>query len=261
MRYYHILILSAVLGLGSCGTDNIIPEQKDKGGFFLQPRGTSSFDEDDIHVSIVANGVAFSDQVGTIEIAATFNDSSGNRVYADSFLINDQLIEVDSGVVGLHRRVYGFDGHAKGDGEALFGDSITVELKQDENLPSLFFRFRLPELVNFIVYDHGGELDPNENLTVTWYPDLNNADDVQIGIMGYNDNGLKKSFIYDYWETADDGQYTIPKSDLQQFANRTHVKVGIVRSKILEEVIVPETDYDGVVTITIFDGSRGIPIK
>jgi hypothetical protein len=199
--------------------------------------------------------------VGTIEILASFFDSSGNEAYVDSFLIDNTLMERDSSNRGVYRRVYWSDGRSKAEGEALFGDTLTIEVIEDNGVPNFEFKFYLPELVNFIIYDHGGEIDTDTSLTVTWYPDYSNNDDVTVGIMGWDEFGASRSYVWDYWDTADDGSFTISKNDLQEFAHSTHVKVGIQRAQRLVAVLDSTSGYDAVVSVGIFDGSRGIPIK
>jgi hypothetical protein len=258
LRIITILLLSIVLI--SCEAD-VGPKPVVSGirGVLLTDL-QSEYDAGDILITIVANGVAFSDKVGTIEVIGSFIDSLGKETYVEAFLINGESIEEIPGYPGVYRRVYGFNGNEKEDGEAMFGDTLTIEVEGVVNLPGFTFKFYMPELINFIVYDHGRKIDPDLDLTVTWTPDLRNTEDVEIAIMRPDSISGSNLLFLDSWYGKDNGSYTIPKSELQQFKNADWVRIGIQRAPERVEVLNATSNYKAVVAVVNYDVSREITV-
>jgi hypothetical protein len=209
--------------------------------------------------------VAFSDIVGVIVIIGSFIDSLGKPTDVETFSINEELIEKEVASDGqyrdgLYRRVYGFDGNKKEDGEKMFGDTLTLEMEGAVHLPGFSFKFYMPELINFIEYDHGGKIDPDLDLTVTWTPDLNNSEDVKIAILGPDPSSGSNALVLDSWDTKDNGAYTISKSELQQFKDADWVRIGIQRAPVMMEVLSPTLNYKAVLAVVNYDALRKIPI-
>lgn len=254
----HVTILLYAIVLVSCNTDSeVMPVDESFRGVLLTEMETV-YNKGDVLITIVANGVAFSDKVGVVDIIGYFIDSLGNETYAESFAINGEAVNEYKDIIGVYRRAYGFDGYKNEDGAALFGDFLTIEVEGVENLPGFAFRFYMPELINFIDYDHGGLIDTDSDLTLTWTTDPNHADGVKIALWGYDSS---KTILPSSWDTEDDGMYTIPRSDLQQFENMEFIKIGIQRTLELTQPLSQTSDYKAVVTTLIYDVSKKIPVS
>lgn len=240
--------------------------QPAKTGTFLSDlieyRSETAFDEDDINISIIANGVAWSDSVATVDIMGWCKDTTGEPLYVDSLFVNAELILADTNAEGLHRNVYGFN-RSISNGVNLFGDDVLVRIPEHGTYKESSAEFYLPEIVNFIIYDHGGEIDTDENLTVTWYADNSNENGITIGVIGFDYNSSTQEYsnwIADYISTDDDGSHTIRSDWLSQFENSDNVQVAIARGSSVKTKILESLGYDLAIHAYTYSISPDIPI-
>lgn len=259
MKSNILLIFLAMFAMNSCQREDFAINVDKTLNPFVGLR--SSFQETDINVTIVANGLAFTDSTATIDVVATIVDSNGVRRNVDTVSVGDELLPPVPNRVGVYRKTYGFDTVSLDKGKELFGDSIDIYVSEGTDVPSFRTKLKIPTIINFITYDHDGAISPSKNLTITWNADPSNANDVYIGMIGYDQLDENEVLVTDFWQTTDDGSHTITAQNLQQFAQKDYIRIAIHRGAQSVEVLSSYQNYSGGGTGISIDASRDIPIR
>ena len=192
--------------------------------------GLRSGEPADINITMIANGQAFTDEISTIEVLAEFTNPNGSAANVDSLKIGRINIP-QVGRTGLYRKIFGFEVDDINDALTLYGDDLDYDVYGSYPMPTFDESHYLPEIINFTLYDHGGEIDMTQNLTVTWNADASN-DVVNIGLF-YIPRGISiEDPVYKLYTTEDDGSFTIPSTDLDDFPAGYAVNIGIARGHI-----------------------------
>lgn len=210
-----------------------------------------------IEINIISNGAAFTDQIGTIEVTGEILNKVGAPTNVDSLKVGNILIP-GGGRTGYYHEVFGDDSPEEiEDVVDLYGTEIDYDVFGTYPMPTIDESFYLPEIVNFTVYSHDGEIDVTQNLTVTWNTDSNN-DMVNIGLFFIPRGSSLEEAVYKIYTTEDDGSYTIPYTDLNDFPVGYTLNIAIARGHI-EEVEIAENYFARMSGIT-YSMSEDLPI-
>jgi len=195
-------------------------------------------DPDNNYVAIICSQTAnLIDPTNSYDITAAAKfTSNGVTVNTGPVEINGRVINADAD--NLYKYNYK-ENNTLAEGKLLLGTSVTVlATGADPNRPAGSATIIVPqEIFPSTLYFPNATVDKAVALPVTWAPDPNNQyQKVSIEISYYkgisqaHQPGMPNSITSLAYEVADNGSFTIPQSDLENFPKGCYIGISIARA-------------------------------